>query len=93
MKCRKKPVVLEAIQWNGDNYPEIWEFCKSALLETEEYLDCSKIERLIISTLEGQMIVSVDDFIICGVNGEFYPCKPDIFEKTYEAVNDNEISE
>ena len=93
MKYCKKPIVIEAIQWTGDNYPEIWEFCKSALLETEEYLDCSKVECLIIPTLEGQMIVSIGDFIIRGINGEFYPCKPDIFEKTYEVVNDNEISE
>lgn len=43
-------------------------------------------DELIISTLEGQMLVNFNDFIIQGVNGELYPCKPDIFEKTYEQV-------
>ena len=54
----------------------------------EERFD-DKINSIGIKTLEGTMIASVNDFIIKGVNGEFYPCKPDIFEKTYEAV-DNE---
>ena len=46
-----------------------------------------KEEGLTIHTLEGDMIASIGDYIIKGVNGEFYPCKPDIFEKTYEKVN------
>ena len=50
------------------------------------YPSCFK-ETMIIKTLEGDMTASVNDFIIKGVNGEFYPCKPDIFEKTYEAID------
>jgi hypothetical protein len=48
---------------------------------------------MIIPTLEGDMKASVGDYIITGVNGEQYPCKPDIFEKTYEPVNEDDISD
>lgn len=50
-------------------------------------------EEMIIPTLEGDMKASVGDYIITGVNGEQYPCKPDIFEKTYEPVNEDDISD
>lgn len=81
-KFRKKPVVIEAVQWDGENNVEIWEFCPKA----ELILEPGKPETLQIPTLEGQTIASVDDWIIKGVKGEFYPCKPDIFEATYEPV-------
>jgi len=70
-KFRKKPVVIEAVQWfkMGD-HPEV----KSGKITG----------RTFIETLEGDLHVSVGDWIITGVNGEHYPCKPDIFEKTYE---------
>lgn len=81
MKYRKKPVVIEAIQWKGNNKQEIIDFVKS---------DCafSFSNELKINTLEGVMTALVNDYIICGVNGEFYPCKPDIFEQTYELVEE-----
>lgn len=63
MKYRKKPVIIEAIQFEDNPYIKI-------------------------ETLEGTMKASVRDYIIKGVNGEFYPCKPDIFEKTYEEVTE-----
>lgn len=75
---RKKPVVIEAEQWNGKNVEEISAFVSSNA--------SVKGNTIIITTLEGNMNASVDDWIIKGVNGEFYPCKPDIFEKTYEPV-------
>jgi hypothetical protein len=80
MKYRKKPVVIEAVQFKGRNSADIHEFCGDKVLEPvgEEYLE--------IVTLEGNMRATPGDFIIKGVNGEFYPCKPDIFEKTYEPV-------
>lgn len=81
MKFRKKPVVIEAVQWNGNNLAEI----ESFLGAIKYPIDAMGI---IISTLEGNMVASVGDFIIKGINGEFYPCKPEIFEKTYEVVND-----
>ena len=75
-KYRKKPVIIEAVQWNGKNLTEIDNFVGGSL----------KIEgsNIVIHTLEGDMEASINDYIIKGVNGEFYPCKPDIFDKTYE---------
>ena len=80
MKYRKKPVVIDAVQWDGENIDAIARFMKW------RNFDYDKINGLIIRTLEGQHVASVGDFIIKGVHGEFYPCKPDIFEKTYEAA-------
>jgi hypothetical protein len=92
-KFRKKPVVIEAIQWNNLNYKEISEFVGITLapdLESETAYLAGKgapTFSLSIPTLEGKMKAMPNDWIIKGVNGEFYPCKPYIFEKTYEAVN------
>jgi hypothetical protein len=77
MKYRKKPVEIDAIQWTGDNNIEIFKFCNMSYINDQE---------LRIQTLEGSMIASVGDYIIKGVKGEFYPCKPDIFKLTYEKV-------
>lgn len=80
MKYRKIPVTIEAVQWGGKNIEEICQFagkCCGELIQDGE---------MHISTLEGTLHASVGDFIIKGVNGEFYPCKPDIFRKTYEMV-------
>ena len=78
---RNKPVVREAIKFDGTNYSECERFIgKDNYDNTLNYPN--------IKTLEGVMRVSVGDFIIKGVNGEFYPCKPDIFEKTYEKVGE-----
>ena len=77
-KYRKKPVEIEAIQWTGLNLGEIQGFVGDSLSIEED-------GTLIIHTLEGDHIASKGDFIICGVHGEFYACKPDIFELTYEA--------
>lgn len=93
MKYRKKPVVIEAVQWTGDNHREMWDFLTG---KTDQYMDStgdhfyinhSKVEGgLIIKTLEGEHVASIGDYIIKGVQGEFYPCKPDIFDKTYDEV-------
>lgn len=92
MKYRKKPVVIEALQWTG-NTSEIKEFCGYNCSYTvyDSAWRVGKgipVEKLIIHTLEGDMIASRNDYIIKGVNGEIYPCKPEIFEKTYELVED-----
>ena len=79
MKFRKKPLVIEAIQWNGKNRTEIARFMNEAGVS----VGFNKVG-VVIPTLEGMMEASLGDWIIKGVNGEFYPCKPDIFEKTYE---------
>lgn len=83
MKFRKKPVVIEAVQWNGNNDMEIQEFIRNG---NWHWVAEDDGINLYIPTLEGKMKANVGDFIIKGVSGEFYPCKPDIFEKTYEAV-------
>jgi hypothetical protein len=78
---RKKPVVIEAVQFDGTNAEEIF---KSFYRPTDEpWTGDGTIK---IRTLEGVLEASAGDFIIRGVKGELYPCKPDIFEKTYEAV-------
>ena len=85
-KFVKKPVVIEAIQYNGINITEIESFVGAKLptvwLSVED-------TQLIIPTLEGDMKVSKGDYIIKGVKGEFYPCKPDVFKSTYNVVEDN----
>ena len=78
-KFRKKPVVIEAVQYLGNEatYNEIIS------------MGCPRVERendWAIPTLEGEMTVSVGDYVIKGVKGEFYPCKPDIFAATYDAA-------
>ena len=77
-KFRKKPVVIEALKWEGNNLSEIQAFCKVSNILVGD--------QIIINTLEGIMKTNIGDWIIKGVAGEFYPCKPDIFEATYEAV-------
>lgn len=83
MKYRKKPVIIEAVQWSGNNLNEILDFMKD---KQPNYYEDDEQKLLTIQTLEGNMIASVGDYIIKGVQGEFYPCKPDIFKKTYEVV-------
>jgi hypothetical protein len=91
-KFRKKPVVVEAIQWTGSNLEEIRNFVGSDLIE--DYMEFFDIKRTLkkmlvdiaIDTLEGTMRVDYGDYIIKGVKGEFYPCKSDIFLATYEEV-------
>lgn len=82
MKYRKRPVTIEAVQWTGRNIEEIGRFTgnKAAF---DLIFETVKIE-----TLEGTMVASIGDYIINGVKGEYYPCKPDIFEQTYELVKE-----
>ena len=96
MKYRKKPVVIDAIQWTGKNLFEVITFTdgKPELNSVESmekwqcYENLVKREGLKIFTLEGTMMASIGDFIIKGVKGEYYPCKPDIFEATYDPVTE-----
>ena len=85
-KFVKKPIVIEAIQYDGANITEIETFVGAKLpsvwLSVED-------TQLIIPTLEGDMKVSKGDYVIKGIKGEFYPCKPDIFKSTYNVVEDN----
>lgn len=78
-KFRKKPVVIEAIQFIPGNLRKVEAFVGDAW-------EVDKDGDFYIKTLEGDMYPSINDYIIKGVKGEFYPCKPDIFESTYENV-------
>ena len=87
-KYRKKPVIIEAIQFedNADCILTIHEFMggKTTMVNYEDKGN----PYIKIKTLEGTVKASVGDYIIKGVNGEFYPCKPDIFTKTYDEVTE-----
>lgn len=85
MKYRKKPVVIEAVQWKKNmQVYEVIQLLKGGYRKITRNPDGT----LSIETLEGTMKANIDDYIIKGVNGEFYPVKPDIFEKTYEKVSE-----
>lgn len=99
MKYRKKPVVIEAVQLKVDNFDAVCDFMGGTPVPkhnpdfgidengntNEPYLG------VYIETLEGKMLANYGDYIIKGVNGEFYPCKPDIFEKTYDKADDSSV--
>lgn len=95
MKFVKKPVVIEAVEWTGENLIEVVCFVgqKAPALHKavesgkwDEYREIVARDGLIIKTLEGQHIASIGDWIIKGIKGEFYPCKPDIFALTYDRL-------
>lgn len=99
MKYRKKPVVIEAVQLRWDTWNEMCEFapvgeggCRGVYVDqdspkwSEEFARGMSRIGLIIPTLEGDHLAIEGDYVIRGVKGEFYPCKPDIFEATYEPV-------
>lgn len=94
-KATKKPVTIEALLWDGANLLQVENFTESKLenIDSGDFIshkanefvsfNCTTQE-LFIMTLEGEMKVSTGDYIIKGVQGEFYPCKPDIFKATYD---------
>ena len=82
---QKKPVIIEAMPV-GKGFPIPHTFAQAMVAGVIKELPTKEFTGFLIETLEGTMQASVGDFIICGVKGEFYPCKPDIFEMTYEQV-------
>lgn len=94
MKFRKKPVTIEAIQWTGENLKEVIQFTGKHPRFNEWFSCWEDYERHVqhdgrrfkIFTLEGAMTADPGDWIIRGVKGEHYPCKPDIFAATYDAA-------
>ena len=95
MKYRKKPVVIEALEWTGENHRDMWDFLTGkanehmTVSDKHFYIDHSKVSGgLVIKTLEGEHLANIGDYIIKGIKGEFYPCKPDIFEMTYEKASE-----
>lgn len=90
-KFRKKPVVIEAMVWDGSNYEEIAVWCGKTDKNENGIKDPGSFQRIMygivgVLTLEGFMVAKKGDWIIKGVKGEFYPVKPDVFAATYEAV-------
>lgn len=81
---RKKPVVIEAIQFEGENYAEVYTWAELLDGNENQPLHWSADDGLHVQTLEGDMRADAGDWIIRGVKGELYPCKPDIFAETYE---------
>lgn len=80
-----KPVEIEAIEWDGFNFTEISEWTNGAFMsKTMSQNSFCATHKVGVETLEGFMEASVGDFIIKGLRGEFYPCKPDVFHKKYQ---------
>ena len=84
---KKKPVVIEAAQFTGPSVgEEIANWCGGRLVKNMPGTRGEEaVYEILISTLEGNMIASLNDWVIRGIKGEFYPCKPDIFSQTYDA--------
>ena len=78
-KYKTKPCEIEAIQWIGDNLIELLDWGQGDILWND-------VDDLYIETLEGRLKADVGDYIIKGLKGEFYPCKPDVFHKKYEEI-------
>ena len=81
-KYVKKPIVIEAIQYTGENTEDVINFI------TNRHCTILNDKRILSNTLEGNIEASPNDYIIKGVQGEFYPCKPDIFKSTYDLITD-----
>ena len=81
-KYRKKPVVVEALQWTGNNTKEVLSFAWPYVEYRERYKD------LLVCLEAGELCVEPGDYIVKGIDDKFYPCKPDIFAATYELVQE-----
>ena len=96
-KYRKKPVVIDAIQLTDKNVRQVYEWVHDCvaiktdidLHKWDDYVQLVIAKGMKIPTLEGKMVASINDYIIKGVQGGFYPVKADIFEATYEVVNES----
>jgi hypothetical protein len=87
-KFRKKPVVIEAWQFTDETKERVLHECQVVQMNATHAWDADGKPCLRIPTLEGEMTCSLGDWMIKGVKNELYPCKPDIFEATYEAVSE-----
>lgn len=85
---RKKPVIIEAVKWTGENVDEVLNHGNSGPAPSwgDDFKINTDAKTVEILTMEGTMSARIGDWIIRGIKGEFYPCKPDIFEATYEQV-------
>jgi len=105
MKARKKPVIIDFVQLRWDTWNEMCEFAGVGRLSDGKPMGCyvdmngnalpegktSEEMGLLIPTLEGLHLARQNDYVIKGVKGELYPCKPDIFELTYDIIEDEGV--
>ena len=89
MKFRKKPVVIDAVQLTADNFEQVEAFLGASkhtrhFINERDFLKKTNPVGILIKTLEGTMLASIGDYVIKGVQGEYYPCKYEIFSATYE---------
>ena len=89
-KFRKKPVVIKAIHFTDKNKDMVYNTLSVIKQNITPFFN-KDVSCLIIPTLEGEMVANLGDWIIQGIKGELYPCKPDIFEQTYEEVSETEM--
>lgn len=87
IRVRKRPVIVETMQYTGKNGRDIRRWMVGSARSYRA------AEPFRIATLEGEMTVSPGDWVIKGIQGEFYPCKPDIFQATYDQAGDGEVSQ
>lgn len=78
-RYKTKPCEIEALQYTGNNIIEILDWGQGKILWND-------VDDLFVDTLEGRMKANINDYIIKGLRGEYYPCKPDVFEKKYEEI-------
>lgn len=81
IRCRKKPIVLDAMQWTGDNLPELQAWCPDLIVDWPG-------PHIYIHTLEGMERVERNAYVLKGTRGEYWPVRQDIFEDTYDVVED-----
>lgn len=86
MRYRKRPVEVEAVEVRPENINQLMRLTNGGSREATYYWGDGKLSCIMIKTLEGTMRADIGDFLIKGIKGEFYPCKPDIFKQTYEPV-------
>ncbi len=89
MRYKSKPKIIEAIQFTGlSSINKMCNFWQKPFMEVADFDADEEKENFFIETLEGNNCVSMNDFVIKGIKGEFYPCKPDIFERSYEKIEE-----
>lgn len=89
MKVRRKPLVFDAFEYQEQDFCFFPQWASEAGVFVKYYKD-NKLEKLCVKTLEGEMLVSIGDYILRGVKGEIWPVKPDIFEATYDVLEETE---
>lgn len=83
---RKKPIPIEAVQWDGTNTSELMKFSRDVRFIYHEEANKKVITEMYVQTREGDLYANIGDYILKGIKGEVYPCAREIFEETYEEI-------